>query len=197
MMDIFQKGCSITHANHEIFVLEVRKLVDIFLDVQGGTNSKGAPGLEHFVQCVKRVFGEATEARCLARAQSYRVYITPKASSNQNSGNNSTGRTVSYWCFAPSEAMRELANLNVRSILVTSGTLSPLDSYAMELDLPFPNRLENPHIISNDQIHVRVIGKGVSGQLLSSSYGRRQDADYHKELGNTLVSLSRVVPGGM
>lgn len=150
MMDIFQKGCSITHANHEIFVLEVRKLVDIFLDVQGGTNSKGAPGLEHFVQCVKRVFGEATEARCLARAQSYRVYITPKASSNQNSGNNSTGRTVSYWCFAPSEAMRELANLNVRSILVTSGTLSPLDSYAMELDLPFPNRLENPHIISDD-----------------------------------------------
>lgn len=197
MMDLFQKGSLITHANHELFIMEVRKVIDIFLDVQGGKNSKGAPGLEHFVQCVKRVFGEPTEARCLAKAQSYRVYITPKTIKKSNDGNSVSGRTVSYWCFAPSEAMRELANLNIRSILVTSGTLSPLESYAMELDLPFPNRLENPHIIEDDQIHVRVIGKGVSGQLLSSSYERRQNADYYKELGNTLVSLSKVVPGGM
>eukprot|EP00980_Cylindrotheca_fusiformis_P016195 scaffold4811_cov171-Cylindrotheca_fusiformis.AAC.3 len=202
MMDIFQKGASITHTNHELFILEVRKLVDIFLEVQGGSNSKGAPGLDHFVQCVKRVYGEPTEARCLAKAQSYRVHITPKtnaASNNSNYGknNNTSGRTISYWCFAPSEAMRELANLKVRSILVTSGTLAPLQSYAMELDLPFPNTLENPHIIEPDQIHVRVVGKGVSGKELSSSYERRQNSEYYTELGNTLVALSRVIPGGM
>jgi regulator of telomere elongation helicase 1 len=200
MMDIFQKGASITHTNHELFILEVRKLVDIFLDVQGGSNSKGASGLQHFVQCVKRVYGEQTEARCLAKAQSYRVHITPKTNGNSNSYNknsNNVGRTVSYWCFAPSEAMRELANLKVRSIIVTSGTLSPLQSYAMELDLPFPNRLENPHIVQDDQIHVRVVGNGVSGKVLSSSYERRQDNEYYTELGNTLVALSRVIPGGM
>lgn len=200
MMDIFQKGASITHANHELFLVEMRKLVDIFLDVQGGSNSKGAPGLEHLVQCVKRVYGEQTEARCLAKAQSYRVHISPKANGSVNNyGKNSNiaGRTVSYWCFAPSEAMRELANLKVRSILVTSGTLSPLQSYAMELDLPFPNRLENPHIIEADQVHVRVVGRGVSGKELSSSYERRQDKEYYTELGNTLVALSRVIPGGM
>jgi regulator of telomere elongation helicase 1 len=198
MMDIFQKGAQINHANHELFILEVRKLTDIFMDVQGGSNIKGAQGLEHFVQCIKRVFGESTEARCLAKAQSYRVHITPKPNgSNVKNKNGSIGRTVSYWCFAPSEAMRELANLNVRSILVTSGTLSPLQSYAMELDLPFPNRLENPHIIQGDQIYVRILGKGVSGKLLSSTYERRQDSEYYTELGNTIVSLSRVIPGGM
>jgi Rad3-related DNA helicase len=31
----------------------------------------------------------------------------------------------------------------VRSILLTSGTLSPLDSFAAELRIPFPVRLEN------------------------------------------------------
>jgi hypothetical protein len=93
--------------------------------------------------------------------------------------------------------MAELAELKVRSILVTSGTLSPLESYALELGLSFPNRLENPHIISEHQIHVRVIGRGVSKKLLNSSYERRQDAEYYIELGNTLASLSRIIPGGM
>lgn len=195
MTEIFEKGASITHANHELFINEVRKLTDIFMDVQGGTNARGAPRLEHFVQCIKRVFGESTEARCLAKAKSYRVHVTPKETGN--STNDSSGRTVSYWCFAPAEAMRELANLNIRSILVTSGTLSPLDSYAMELDLPFPHRIENPHIIPDDQIHVRVVTKGVSGKQLCSSYERRQDSEYFVELGNTLVSFGRVVPGGM
>ena len=197
MMEVFQKGATISHANHELFINEVRKLTDVFMEVPGGSNSRGAPRLDHFVQCVKRVFGESSEARCLAKAQSYRVHITPKTKSRTNHDQFNQGRTISYWCFAPSEAMRELANLNVRSILVTSGTLSPLESYALELDLPFPNRLENPHIIPDDQIHVRVVGKGVSGKLLTSSYERRQDADYYSELGNTLVSLGKVIPGGM
>lgn len=114
-----------------------------------------------------------------------------------SSGQKTVGRTVSYWCFAPSLAMEELANLNVRCILVTSGTLSPLPSYSMELGLPFPHTLENPHIIDSSQVHVRVIGKGVRGKLLSSSYERRQDGEYFGELGNTLASLSKVIPAGM
>eukprot|EP00934_Nitzschia_sp_Nitz4_P001171 Nitzschia sp. Nitz4//scaffold2_size372955//57610//61680//NITZ4_000371-RA/size372955-snap-gene-0.9-mRNA-1//1//CDS//3329546620//1171//frame0 len=198
MMEIFQKGAGINHTNHELFIKEVQKLTEIFLELGGGSNRGGAPRLEFFVRCVKQVFGEATEARCLAKAQSYRVHVTPTQAIRTKPGNETTpGRTISYWCFAPSEAMRELANLKVRSILVTSGTLSPLESYALELDLPFPHRLENPHIIPDDQIHVRVVGKGVSNQVLTSSYQRRQDSEYYTEMINTLVSLAKVIPGGM
>ena len=94
--------------------------------------------------------------------------------------------------------MEELANLNVRSILVTSGTLSPLPSYSMELGLPFPHTLENPHIIdAKQQLHVRVIGRGVNNQVLSSSYENRKNADYYKDLGATLVRLTKVIPAGV
>jgi hypothetical protein len=93
--------------------------------------------------------------------------------------------------------MQELSNLNIRSILVTSGTLSPLPSYSLELGLSFPHTLENPHIISDEQIHVRVIGRGVGGKLLSSQYNRREDSEYISELGCTIVNLARVVPAGM
>jgi regulator of telomere elongation helicase 1 len=57
--------------------------------------------------------------------------------------------------------------------------------------------LENPHIIENEQIHVRVVAKGVTGKLLNSSFERRKDAEYYIELGNTLVRLAEVVPAGM
>jgi regulator of telomere elongation helicase 1 len=92
----------------------------------------------------------------VARSKSYRVYVT-KVQQNTNGG-FSDGRTISYWCFAPSLAMRELAFLKVRSILITSGTLSPLPSFSMELGLEFPIQLENKHVIKPEQIFVRVIG---------------------------------------
>ena len=218
MMDIFQKGCGITFANHEVFIDEVRKVNDFLMDLRGGSGSSsntstGAPKLEHFIQCIKRVYGYGNESRCIAKAAFYRVHVSPKTTMAATSsavtagrgsggggkgvGGPTTGRTVSYWCFAPSLAMEELASLNVRSILVTSGTLSPLPSYSMELGLPFPHLLENPHIISSNQVHVRVIGKGVSGKLLNSSYERRQNNEYYIELGNTLITLAKVVPEGM
>jgi len=94
--------------------------------------------------------------------------------------------------------MHELAALGpLRSMLVTSGTLSPLPSYSMELGLPFPVQLENPHIVKPTQVHVRVIGKGVSNKLLKSTYERREKPEYIIELGNTLISLAKIIPGGM
>ena len=59
--------------------------------------------------------------------------------------------TLSYWCFEAGVAMRALAALRVRSVLLTSGTLSPLAGFAQELALPFPLTLENPHVIAPSQ----------------------------------------------
>ena len=63
--------------------------------------------------------------------------------------------TLSYWCFEPGVAMRGLEALKVRSVLLTSGTLSPLDSFAQELQLEFPLSLENPHVIADSQVYRR------------------------------------------
>jgi len=160
---------------------------------------------EHEVNCLKRAFGKFEERGktvnnvrknllALARSKSYRVHITK---ANNGGSGFSAGRTISFWCFAPALAMRELSFLNVRSILITSGTLSPLPSFSMELGLHFPVQLENDHVIQSDQIFVRVVGKGVSGKELSSKFGRRDDPEYLSELGNTLASLCRNIPGGV
>ena len=48
--------------------------------------------------------------------------------------------------------MRELIEEGVRSVILTSGTLAPLNSFAAELQVPFPITLENPHIIGSNQV---------------------------------------------
>lgn len=192
MMNFFEKGGGINHANHTFLIDEARKINDVYAEA-GFPNARHCKNLEHFVQCLKRVFGHDMESRCLAKASSYRVHVSPRSDGSPAKA----ARTISYWCFAPSLAMEELSALRIRSIIVTSGTLSPLPSYSMELGLKFNHTLENPHIISDDQIYVRVVGKGVTGKVLNSSYERRKDEDYYSELGNTLVSLANVTPDGM
>lgn len=62
--------------------------------------------------------------------------------------------------------MRALQAMGVRSILLTSGTLSPLGGFAQELQLPFPVQLENPHVVDPKQV-------GAPGQRWCSPTGSR------------------------
>lgn len=179
MMDILQRGATINHANHQLFLDELGKVNDFLMDMRQGA-SKSSPHLEHFALCIKRVYGHQLESRCLAKAAFYRVHVSSTTKVAGQNGQAKQGRTISYWCFAPSLAMEELAALKVRSIIVTSGTLSPLPSYSIELGLKFPHTLENPHIIDEEQICVRVVGKGVNNKLLTSSFERRKDNEYYE-----------------
>ena len=70
--------------------------------------------------------------------------------------------------------MMDLQKQGVRCILLTSGTLKPLDSFAAEFRIPFPVRLENPHVIDPTQILVAVAKQGLGGNVeLNSSYQTR------------------------
>uniref|UniRef100_A0A8C1WPX0 Regulator of telomere elongation helicase 1 n=1 Tax=Cyprinus carpio TaxID=7962 RepID=A0A8C1WPX0_CYPCA len=107
------------------------------------------------------------------------------------------GNVLSYWCFSPGFSMQELLRQEVRSIILTSGTLSPLSSFTCEMQIPFPVSLENPHVIQRDQIFVSVIEKGPDGVQLSTAFNRRFVPENMSSMGNTLVNLARVVPHGL
>ncbi|KAJ3671099.1 hypothetical protein LUZ60_008525 [Juncus effusus] len=125
----------------------------------------------------------------------YRFHVQESSNFTDFKGKNS--RTLSWWCFNPGLAMREFERLGVRSIILTSGTLSPLDSFALELNMEFPIRLENPHVIDSDQIWVGVLPTGPSSYPLNSSFRTRDSIQYKQELGNTLVNFARIVPDGL
>ncbi|XP_069727600.1 regulator of telomere elongation helicase 1 isoform X2 [Phaenicophaeus curvirostris] len=114
-----------------------------------------------------------------------------------SSSSKNQGKTLSYWCFSPGYSMHELVRQGVRTIILTSGTLSPLSSFTMEMQIPFPVCLENPHVIDKHQLWVGIIPKGPDGAVLTSTYERRFAEDYLSSLGKTIGNLVRVVPHGL
>uniref|UniRef100_A0A672Q0N3 Regulator of telomere elongation helicase 1 n=1 Tax=Sinocyclocheilus grahami TaxID=75366 RepID=A0A672Q0N3_SINGR len=137
---------------------------------------------------------------------SYQVHIHPDTSNFKkkqmtdvwaSSSTKKQGNVLSYWCFSPGFSMQELLRQEVRSIILTSGTLSPLSSFTCEMQIPFPVSLENPHVIQRDQIFVSIIEKGPDGVQLSTAFDRRFVPENMSSMGNTLVNLVRVVPHGL
>ncbi|KAH6577271.1 hypothetical protein BASA81_014073 [Batrachochytrium salamandrivorans] len=102
-----------------------------------------------------------------------------------------------FWCFNSGVAMQELQNMNVRSIVIASGTLSPLDGFAAEMGIGFPHRLENSHVIDPSQVYIGVVTKGPRNNALSTSYKSRQDNNIALEFGLALINFARIVPDGM
>ena len=69
--------------------------------------------------------------------------------------------------------MQHLLGKNVRSIILTSGTLAPLKPLISELDIPINVRLENPHIVGGSQVFVKIIPQGSDKEPLNSNYENR------------------------
>lgn len=46
--------------------------------------------------------------------------------------------------------------------------------------------MENPHVISSNQLWAGVVSTGPSGCVLNSSYRNRDEPEYKQELGNAI-----------
>ncbi|XP_045836162.1 regulator of telomere elongation helicase 1 isoform X4 [Meles meles] len=139
-------------------------------------------------------------------SQSYKVHIHPDAGHQRKAQRseawNTTaarkqGKVLSYWCLSAGRSMQELVRQGVRSVILTSGTLAPVPSLALEMQIPFPICLENPHVISKQQIWVGIVPKGPDGAQLSSAFDRRFSDACLSSLGKALGNIARVVPHGL
>ncbi|KAL1786498.1 regulator of telomere elongation helicase 1 isoform X1 [Sigmodon hispidus] len=173
------------------------------------TNTAGLQKLMDIIQIVFSVDppeGNPGSLVELGISHSYKVHIHPESSqwrTTQRSDAWSTttsrkpGKVLSYWCFSPSHSMRELVYQGVRTLILTSGTLAPLSSFALEMQIPFPVCLENPHVIDRNQLWVGVIPRGPDGVQLSSAYDKRFSKECLSSLGKALGNIARVVPQGL
>jgi len=107
-------------------------------------------------------------------------------------------RKLCLWCFSCSVAMKDLQKHEVHSVIITSGTLSPMNSTAEAFGVPFPIILENRHVIDpGRQLFGALLSKGPNEVSLDAAFSHRTDAAYIKELGATVKSLAGSVPDGL
>lgn len=48
---------------------------------------------------------------------------------------NTNTKMLCYWCFSPSQMMQDLLDDGARCIILTSGTLSPIESLKIEMKM--------------------------------------------------------------
>ncbi|XP_069675040.1 regulator of telomere elongation helicase 1 homolog [Periplaneta americana] len=197
----------ITYEKSDLLIQLLVKVVQ-YLSVAGNSpfHSKGA-GIQKFLDLLRIIYrGSNNYAEQIKR--SFKVHITeeePKSSKNKSiswgetkpSTSNGKGRVMSFLCFSPAFGMKQLMENCVHCIILTSGTLSPMQPLISELGIPIPVTLENPHVIGPNQVYVSVVKAGPDGYPLNSSYQTRSKPEYMASLGNTILNISRVVPHGL
>ncbi|GAV88138.1 DEAD_2 domain-containing protein/Helicase_C_2 domain-containing protein [Cephalotus follicularis] len=112
---------------------------------------------------------------------------------------NSSGNwkhTLSLWCLNSAVVFKDIAELSL-SIILTSGTLSPVNSFSSELGVQFGTCLEAPHVIDvESQVWTAVISTGPDNYPLNASYKTANVYAFQDALGKSLEEICKIVPGG-
>ncbi|CAD5216073.1 unnamed protein product [Bursaphelenchus xylophilus] len=88
-------------------------------------------------------------------------------------------------------------NKRPQSILLASGTLSPINNFIGSMGVSFPFVLENDHAAKSNQILVRSIQKTQKNVDLYGTFQNRGSDSYINGIGDIIVELVESVPQGM
>ncbi|KYO32220.1 Fanconi anemia group J protein isoform B [Alligator mississippiensis] len=120
----------------------------------------------------------------------------PQPKHKRSSRQKTPVHMLNFWCLNPAVAFSDLSD-NVRTIVLTSGTLSPMDSFSSELGVKFSIQLEANHVISNSQVWVGTIGAGPSGRKLCATFQHAETFEFQDEVGALLLSVCHTVGQGV
>lgn len=120
--------------------------------------------------------------------------VTPSGPSSAGALKKKPHRSIGFWHLETS-ALKELES-SVLSLLLTSGTMSPLDYFAAEMKLSPVVVLKGQHVVQKDQVCGCTLTRGPAGERLNGSYAFRAQVSYRLALGMTLVNVGRQVDGG-
>lgn len=70
-------------------------------------------------------------------------------------------------------SMKPLFEKEIRCLIMTSGTLEPLNELEREMEIPSPIKFRNQHIIDQSQVFVNIVGNGKDGTIFNSKLKNR------------------------
>ncbi|SBT78985.1 DNA repair helicase, putative [Plasmodium ovale] len=108
-------------------------------------------------------------------------------------------KNISLLCFSATASLCGILNEKVNSIIVTSGTLSPIEPFSKQLSgnyFSFKHVLENDHVIKSHQLFVGCMTH-YNNQILLSTYENRSNENYIRALGNCIFDVIICIPFGV
>jgi regulator of telomere elongation helicase 1 len=167
---------------------------------------KNGYGLDFFSHLLHIIFYDTSPEYKQKIKECFKVQIEEKTDRCNNSfvsqsqhsqSQEEDCRVLNFWCFSPGFAMKMLINRCIHCVILTSGTLAPLQPLISELELNVGVQIENPHIVKDHQICVKVLSKGPDMELLKSNFQNRTNPKYLRSLGQAVCNLIRIIPNGV
>ncbi|XP_053729396.1 Fanconi anemia group J protein isoform X4 [Synchiropus splendidus] len=123
-------------------------------------------------------------------------FVRPRQRQRQSIRIKAEVLTLSFWCLNPAVTFSDF-NGTVRSIVLTSGTLSPMGSFSSELGVKFTIQLEANHVINKSQVWVGTVGTGPQGRKLCATFQHTETFTFQDEVGALLLHICQVMSKGV
>jgi len=105
-----------------------------------------------------------------------------------------------YLLLDPSEHFRDVVE-SARSVILTGGTMSPMDDYIHQLFPYLPleklTTLSCGHVIPSSNLFVSAITTSATGADFDFTFSSRNNASMIRDLGETLLSMTKSIPDGV
>eukprot|EP00127_Corallochytrium_limacisporum_P001499 Clim_evm5s61 gene=Clim_evmTU5s61 len=104
--------------------------------------------------------------------------------------------TIHILLLNPAVVMRDIGT-RAHSVIITSGTLSPMNTFAAELGLNFPHVLEGDHVNPVQNTFVAPIGVGLDGRQINTMYKQINDVGMQDRMAKSILEILNATPGGV
>ncbi len=193
------------------------KLLNIFIEIMKSRNVM--PALQKWEWCIYSIFMLYSDTEssadhvnpiirnCKGSINDFRasIYHKPFSKKPRKKLVAKTPKKVAVkiHCFNPGIGFIDLLLLQppMRTLIVTSGTLSPMSELEKELRLPFPIKLDSPHVISDSQILLLTVGHAdIPSETFKFNMERNMSSEGPVHLHNAQKLISDICdisPGGV
>ena len=83
------------------------------------------------------------------------------------------------------------------TIIVTSGTLSPLDALDTDIGIDFPIKIQNNHVISPERVLPRIVSRVKEKYELKLNFTRRDNIHLINDYGQLVLDVAERIRGGI
>ena len=198
IVELFNES-GITIGNGGAICLAITNVLDCLSVLNlSGAISKGK-GLQKMSEIIELLFFQSSGGSTFDTRQKMKAYYKFYAEKKTAEGKvGQTDTEYNLWCFHPGFSLSSLIGCKIRTLILTSGTLKPMDYFSHELDQHFPVILENEHVINpKQQICYQVLTNGPDATEFMGTFANSSNPKYLTSLGLAIIQIEKQVPDGL
>ena len=132
-------------------------------------------------------------------SNNYKFFINDIENSSYGQKKITKDRTLFLFCFNPGFGFKLITNEGIKSIIITSGTLSPINGIESELKCSFDIQLENTHVIDMNQVNFSILTNSTRNSKVQFLFNNqnKNNIEMIQQLGYSISDLCKITPGGI